>query len=98
MERTFVQFIKKPFHSAMVLGPYHKTLPYRALSNKHTTIDTYHWSHALPTVGREALSLSVRRGATNQSTKYKHQCHVPRAGAHAKAVSAPERGHSLNGR
>lgn len=26
--------------------------------------DTYHWSHALPTVGREALSLSVRRGAT----------------------------------
>lgn len=38
MERTFVQFIKKPFHSAMVLGPHHETLPYRALSNKHTTI------------------------------------------------------------
>lgn len=76
MERTFVQFIKKPFHSAMVLGPYHKTLPYRALSNKHTIIDTYHWSHALPTVGREALSLCVRRGVpTSQlSTNINAMC------------------------
>lgn len=38
MERTFIQFIKKPFHSAMVLGPHQETLTHRALSNKHTTI------------------------------------------------------------